>query len=177
MEREDVRDLKPLIEIRDMEIDDLPAVFHLGEKVFTAEVPNLYRTWDEYEVTGLFHTESDLCLVAEDRQTGNLAGFAMGTTVSKPRSAWTYGYVVWMAVDPRYQKRRVGERLVNRLVQRMADEGVRIVMVDTDADNEAALRFFRSLGFEQPRAHVYLSMNLDELRERRRRRRDHHEAR
>jgi len=167
------REPRPSIEIREMEIDDVAAVYHLGERVFTAEVPNLYRTWDEYEVTGLFHTESDLCLVAEDRRTGTMAGFAMGTTVSKPRSAWTYGYLVWMAVDPRYQKRRVGERLVQRLAERMADHGVRILMVDTDANNDAALRFFASLGFEQPRPHVFLSMNLDELRERRKRRKIH----
>ena len=37
---------KPEISIREMTIDDLAEVFHLGERVFTAsQVPNLYRTW------------------------------------------------------------------------------------------------------------------------------------
>ena len=32
--------------IREMEIDDLSAVYHLGEKLFTSdEFPILYRTW------------------------------------------------------------------------------------------------------------------------------------
>ena len=35
---------RPSVEIREMEIDDLPEVFHLGERVFTSEIPNLYRT-------------------------------------------------------------------------------------------------------------------------------------
>ena len=52
--------------IRQMEIDDLADVFHLGEKLFTArEVPNLYRTWDEYEVVNLFQSDPEFCLVAE----------------------------------------------------------------------------------------------------------------
>jgi hypothetical protein len=39
---------KPVVSVRQMEIDDLAAVFHLGERLFTArEAPNLYRTWDE----------------------------------------------------------------------------------------------------------------------------------
>ena len=74
------------VEIRQMEIDDLPEVFHLGEKLFTSEdAPNLYRTWDEYEVTGLFHNETELCLVAEANR--RIIGFAMGTTITKTRSA------------------------------------------------------------------------------------------
>ncbi len=165
----EARQARPSVEIREMEIDDLPAVYHLGERVFTSEVPNLYRTWDEYEVTGAFNSEPELCLVAEDRATGEVVGFAMGTTVSKPRSAWTYGYLTWMAVAPEYQKRGVGERLVQRLAARMADQGVRILMVDTEARNEEALQFFEGLGFDQPRPHVYLSLNLNRLRRRRRR--------
>ncbi len=160
---------RPSVEIREMEIDDLPEVFHLGERVFTSDVPNLYRTWDEYEVTGMFNTDPELCLVAEERAAGRVVGFAMGTTVSKPRSAWTYGYLVWMAVAPEFQRWGVGERLVRRLAGLMADRGVRILMVDTEARNEKALEFFRGLGFEHPRPHVFLSLNLDPLRRRRKR--------
>ena len=43
-----------------MEVDDLAPVFHLGEKLFTAsKVPNLYRTWDEFEVVGLFQSDKE----------------------------------------------------------------------------------------------------------------------
>lgn len=38
------RNQAPHLEIRQMEIDDLAAVFHLGERLFTSQrVPNLYR--------------------------------------------------------------------------------------------------------------------------------------
>jgi len=69
------------VEIREMEIDDLAPVFHLGERLFTSKkVPTLYRTWDEYEVTNIFQTEPEFCLVAEidDRPIG----FALDTTIT-----------------------------------------------------------------------------------------------
>jgi hypothetical protein len=52
--------------IREMEIDDFPEVFHIGEEVFTVEYSqSLYRTWDEFEITTLFNSDTELCLVAE----------------------------------------------------------------------------------------------------------------
>ena len=84
--------------IREMEIDDLAPVFHLGEKVFTSrEVPNLYRTWDEYEVVTLFQSEPEFCLVAEIG--AHLVGFALGTTISKTQSAWKYGHLIWLGMS------------------------------------------------------------------------------
>lgn len=157
---------RPDLSIRDMEIDDLAPVFHLGERSFTSDIPNLYRMWDEYEVTGLFTTEPNLCLVAEDERRGAVAGFALGTTVTKSRSPWKYGYLVWMAVDEPYRRLGIGQRLLRRLADRMVKEGVRILLVDTAADNEDALGFFRREGFEHPREHLYLSLNLDARRKR-----------
>lgn len=142
-----------------MELDDLPTVFHLGEKLFTASrVPNLYRTWDEFEVVELFQGDSQYCVVAEAE--GEIVGFALGTTISKARSAWKYGYLVWLGVDPRYQRYRVGKKLFRHLKNLMVEEGVRILLVDTEADNQSALSFFRQLGFGNPEEHIYLSLNL-----------------
>lgn len=150
------------IEIRQMEIDDLPAVFHLGESLFTSdESPNLYRTWDEFEVTGLFHNETEFCLVAEmDEEV--VVGFALGTTITKTRSAWKYGHLVWLGIAEEYQGCGIAEKLFNQFLELMLKEGVRILMVDTEADNKPALEFFRSVGFGKSEEHVYMSLNLDE---------------
>jgi|YNPNPStandDraft_1061719.scaffolds.fasta_scaffold99989_2 ribosomal protein S18 acetylase RimI-like enzyme len=153
------------ISIRPMEIDDLAQVFHLGERLFTAEdVPNLYRTWDEHEVVDLFHSDPELCLVAEEGE--RIVGFAMGTTVTKSRSAWKYGHLVWLGVDPEYQGTGVAEKLFHALLELMLEDGVRILIVDTEADNYAAIKFFRKMGFSHPQEHIYLAMNLDNLRQR-----------
>lgn len=148
-----------------MELDDLPAVFHLGEELFTArDVPVLYRTWDEYEVTNFFQSDPDFCLVAEAEDDERLLGFALGTTIEKSGSAWKYGHLVWLGVCPDCQRTGVGERLFNRIVDRMVHNGVRILLVDTEADNLHALEFFRKMGFGNPSEHVFLTRNLDERR-------------
>ncbi|MEJ5375232.1 MAG: GNAT family N-acetyltransferase [bacterium] len=153
------------ISVRPMEIDDLAQVFHLGEALFTAEeVPNLYRTWDEHEVIDLFHSDPELCLVAEEGD--RMVGFAMGTTVTKSRSAWKYGHLVWLGVAPEFHGTGVAEKLFNALLDLMLESGVRILVVDTEADNKQALRFFKKMGFSHPQEHIYLAMNLDNMRQR-----------
>ena len=156
------------LEIREMEIDDIPAVFHLGEQIFTSEtVPTLYRTWDEFEVTSLFNTDPEFCLVAEvDDMT---VGFILGTTVTKTQSAWKYGYIVWLGVVPEWQRERLGSRLFDKLAEKMIEDGVRIFLVDTEASNEPALKFFKKKGFGNPEEQIYLTLNVKTYQEKPRR--------
>ncbi|MCF7953315.1 MAG: GNAT family N-acetyltransferase [Spirochaetales bacterium] len=147
------------IDIREAGIDDLPAVFHLGEKVFTSQdYSNLYRTWDEYEVTTYFNQESENFFVAVHNE--HIVGFAMGTTIEKSRSAWSYGHLVWLGIEPEYARSGVGSMLFDHFKLRMKKIGIRMMMVDTQADNTAAIDFFRKKGFENPTDHVYFTMKL-----------------
>lgn len=147
------------IEIRTATIDDLAAIFHLGEKVFTSqEFSNLYRTWDEYEVTHLFNSEAEYVLVAE--ADGQVVGFAMGTVIEKARSAWNYGHLLWLGVDPDYARQGIASLLFDRFREIMEAAGIRMLMVDTQADNTPAVKFFQRKGFENPTDHVYMSLNL-----------------
>ncbi|MCE5241851.1 MAG: GNAT family N-acetyltransferase [Syntrophobacteraceae bacterium] len=146
--------------IRQMEIDDIAAVFHLGEKLFTArEVPNLYRTWDEYEVLSLFQGDAEFCLVAE--MDDQLVGFSLGTTVIKNHCAWKYGYLVWMGIDQDYHGMGIASKLFHRFRDIMLEDGVRMLLVDSEADNLPALNFFGKMGFGSPQEHIYLALNLD----------------
>lgn len=148
------------ITIRPATIDDLGGIFHLGEKVFTADnLSNLYRTWDEYEVTGLFHSEGEHVLVAEIE--GRVAGFAMGTVIEKARTAWNYGHLLWLGVDPDCARLGIASKLFDRFRDLMEEAGARIMMVDTQADNEPAIRFFQRQGFVNPTDHVYMTLNLE----------------
>jgi len=150
---------RPIIKIRQMEIDDVAAVFHLGEKLYQAEkTPNLYRTWDEYEVIDFYQSDPEFCLVAESDNA--LVGFALGTTITKSHSAWKYGHLVWLSVDPAWQRLGVAEKLFIRFKDLMLEDGVRMLIVDTEAENLPALHFFRKMGFGNPQEHIYLSLNL-----------------
>ena len=147
------------IEIRPMTIDDLAPVFHLGEKLFTPDRwPALYRTWDEYEVVAFFEGDSDTCFVAEHE--GKVVGFALGNVIEKRRSAWKYGYIVWLGVDPEMGRHGIGSMLFDAMRDKFIELGVRMILVDTDANNTHAIRFFKKTGFDHENKHVYLSMNL-----------------
>ena len=156
---------KSTVVVRQMEIDDLADVFHLGEKIFTArEVPNLYRTWDEYEIITLFQSDSEFCLVAE--LDDKIVGFALGTTIEKTQSAWKYGQLVWLGTEPGLQRRGIAQKLFKHMRDLMLDDGVRMLLTDTEADNLPALHFFRKMGFGHPQQHIYLTLNLsDQLKQ------------
>jgi len=101
--------------IRDMAIDDLAPIYHLGEELFTSDLyPYLYRTWDEWEVIGLYNTDPEYCLVAEIEE--QVAGFVLGTVISK--ASWIYGYIIWLGVNAKFQRRGVADRLVDKIVER-----------------------------------------------------------
>ncbi|MEH2173595.1 GNAT family N-acetyltransferase [Nostoc sp.] len=145
------------IYVRELGIDDIALVYHLGEGLFTSDLyPYLYRTWDEWEVIGLYNTDPEYCLVAEI--DGELAGFVLGTIITK--ASWTYGYILWLGVSPKYQRRGVADKLVDKVVARMIEDGARFMLVDTDPTNTSALKFFNRKGFGNIRQHIFLSMNL-----------------
>jgi len=86
-------------------------------------------------------------------------------------SAWTYGYLLWLGVDTDVARKGIAARLFGAMTDLFIKLGARMIMVDTDAENEPALSFFRSQGFGQETPHLFLSRNLthdpDYLRHRR----------
>ena len=150
----------PPVEIREMQLRDVAEVFELGQKLFTAEEwPSLYRSWDDHELAQLFSTEAETCLVAV--ADAKLVGFALGRVMEKPRSAWRYGWLLWLGVDRRFKRSGVATRLVHQLRGLFIERDARIMLVDTAAKNHSALAFFRRKGFGREIRHVYLSQNLE----------------
>lgn len=147
------------LEIREIELEDIPIIYQLGEDVFTSDRwPQLHRTWDEYEVVEAFMHDRETSLVAT--LDGQVVGFALGVLISKRNSSWIYGYLEWLAVDPEVGRRGVAKHLLKELRALFIEAGARMLLVDTHAENEHALKFFRKQGFGSEEEHVYLSLNL-----------------
>ena len=148
------------VTIRAMDIDDLSAVYRLGESLFTSEeYPILYRTWDPFEVTGMFTSDPEYCLVAE--VDDKVVGFVLATTVVKEGTAWKrYGYLNWIGISDGFQRARLGYRLYRKLEETFREDGVRMVIADTVVENERAIGFFRRLGFTVSGGHVWLSKTM-----------------
>lgn len=159
-----MKEKKLKIEVREMEIEDIPAIFALGEKLFTAEKwSNLYRTWDEYELLERYISDREFCFIAEDEQ-GKLVGFIVGSVIEKRRSAWIYGYINWIGVDIDCKNLGIGKKLLDKLTSVFIENGVRLMLMDTEAENSDALRFFRKNGFGNEVEHIYLFKNLTEYK-------------
>lgn len=150
---------KKNISIRNMEIEDLYSVYILGEQIFTAKSINLFNFWDEDVVLQSYQSDSDLCLVATVSEGGDerVVGFSFGTTIEKPRSSWKYGYLVWTGCSPDYQGLGLASQLYKVMQELFLLKKVRMLMIDTQENNEAALKFFRKLGFGHDEKHLYLS--------------------
>lgn len=147
------------VKVRNLTIDDLAPVYHLGEKIFTLQsFPNLYRVWDEYEVVNFYTNDPESSFVAEI--DGNIAGFILSYIVNK--SPKKYGYLVWMCVDPEFESKGLASKLFDEFKKYMLENDVKVLLVDTEADNKKALRFFMKKGFAKPNEQIYLTLNLDE---------------
>ena len=146
-----------LVNIRQMEVDDISPVYHLGEALFTSEkLPILYRTWDPSEVTEHFSADLEYCMVAEADE--KIVGFVLATTIDKEGTAWKkYGYLSWIGVDRAFQRTNLGNRLYRRLEDKMKEDGARMILCDTEANNKGAISFFKEMGFTKRRQHVWLA--------------------
>ncbi|MCX6012454.1 MAG: GNAT family N-acetyltransferase [Chloroflexi bacterium] len=148
------------VEIRQMDIDDLASVYHLGEDLFTSEeLPLLYRTWEPYEVTSYFGNNPNYCLVAES--DNKIVGFVLGTTIEKEGTAWKkYGYLSWIGVAIDFQRTHLGQRLYRRVETLLKGEGSRMMIADTQGDNHHAKAFLEAMGFSVASKHLWLTKTL-----------------
>jgi len=114
---------------------------------------NLYTMWDEYEIMDLYQADTDFCIAAVDA-TQKLVGFALGTTIEK-HSKSTYGYLRWLAVSHEYQRFGVGRHLYECFEELVVAAGAKVVIIDTQADNTPAIKFFKRMGFGNAEDHLY----------------------
>jgi ribosomal protein S18 acetylase RimI-like enzyme len=150
---------KKHITVRNMEIKDLSSVYDLGNIIFTSNHSNIWNFWDEDAVMHNYINDPEFCIVATAKigsEAEKVVGFAFGTTIEKPKSSWKYGYLIWTGCDPNYQGLGLASQLYNTMVELFAIEKVRMLMIDTQVNNEAAIKFFRKLGFGHDEKHVYL---------------------
>jgi ribosomal protein S18 acetylase RimI-like enzyme len=159
------------IRFRQMELRDAAAVFHLGESVFHSEsFPQLYRTWDAFEVTEMLATSDETCLVAEEIDpsaaasseapvASKIVGFVFGHITEKRKREQSSGMLGWVAVAPSHQRRNIGTVLVHKLLTILLEEGIKLVIADTPMENVPAIRFLQRMGFGSPVSHVRFRSN------------------
>jgi len=132
--------------------------FRLGDYIYIKKI------WQE---TGLEQTEtesldalakqlawdSELVLIAEDE--GKAVGVIVGTIDG------SRGYFYRLAVDPQYQGKGYGRKLVEALEKRFREKGVSRIFIMVNQDNTKVLPFYNALGYEI-KNYFTLSKKIDE---------------
>lgn len=107
-------------------------------------------------MTDAFETDTEYALVAE--VNGEVAGFALGTTLDKLlklQQHAQYGYLIWLAVSPTFQRLRIGHKLYHAFKEKVLARRIYTILVDTQADNTQAIAFFKNLGFTETEKFFY----------------------
>lgn len=124
------------ITLRDARRDDLEALLAIQ-----AASPGA-APWSAADYESLLSAEGTLCLLVEDEEDEGI-GFVLARVVADEME------ILNLAVRPAQRRRGLGRRLVAEALGRGRARGARKCWLEVRASNQAALKFYRALGFEE----------------------------
>lgn len=110
-------------------------------------------SWSAEFLAGLLSDPTILCHVIEEQ--GLPVGLVLAQTVAGESEILT------LAIDPDHRRCGLGRRLMALVSDQLARQGVEILFLEVSELNEAAIRLYRSQGFEVMgrRKHYYATAN------------------
>jgi ribosomal protein S18 acetylase RimI-like enzyme len=123
----------PDVTVRPVRPDDLLKLVAIDAAAFAPLWRNTKEAFEEYR------TQCNEFCVAE--LEGTVAGYYCLSVVGH------HGHITRIAVQPRYQGRRIGVRLLSEAIAALAEDGVFGITLNTQQDNERALRLYKWFGF------------------------------
>lgn len=119
-------------EIEPARAEDAPALAQLVSRALTV-------SWSEEALRQTL--EQHICRALAAREGAQVCGFVLGRRVVDEVQ------ITLFAVDPRWQGRGLGRRLLGDYLERSRDEGARMATLEVRSSNEAALSLYRDFGF------------------------------
>ena len=120
--------------LRDGISTDRPAIERIARRSFD-------RVYAFFAIRGARHAWP--LLIWED--DGAIAGFLEGRLFDGQPPI---GYVYFVAVDPEHRRHHMGRWLVEESLRRFESRGATRVFAAVPGDNEASMRLFKALGFQ-----------------------------
>jgi ribosomal protein S18 acetylase RimI-like enzyme len=133
------------INIRLMKVEDFEAVVAIDEKI----VRSSRRDYYEVKFEKLFRSRDYLpaSLVAE-KEDGTLVGFVMGELYIGEYGIFQEEATLdTIGVDPDYQHKGIGKRLIDEFVDHLRDVGVKKIYTLVDWNDSRLIQFFSSNQF------------------------------
>ena len=133
------------IKIRLMKGDDVDAVVRIDEKVFKASRPEYYRLKFEKLVQSKDYLPTSLVAEEED---GTVVGFVMGELyIGEYGISQEKATLDTIGVDPDYQHKGIGERLMNEFMDHLRTLGVQKINTLVDWNDSKLIHFFSANQF------------------------------
>jgi ribosomal-protein-alanine N-acetyltransferase len=138
------------VDVRKMKTSDLPQVMLIELATFT-------MPWGEATFRGLLRRRDSDLWVAEDR--GNIAGYAVFWAVMDQ------GELGNVAVDEVFRGQGVGSKLIQAVLERAVERGVREIFLEVRKSNVRAQDLYKTFGFSEAgrRKNYYLEPLEDAL--------------
>ena len=129
--------MTPPLDIVEAGALDLDKVMIVMNKAFD---PRHGEAWTAAQCAGILSLPGSLLLIASAGE--RTLGFALARSVADE------GELLLIAVCPARQRRGTGERLVRKIIEHLAGNGVKKLHLEMRTDNPA-LAFYNHLGFRQ----------------------------
>lgn len=140
--------------IRPMKLEDYDAVLALWER---AGLPYEPHGRDSFSaISRQLQSLGHLMFVAE--ADGQIIGTVFGSHDGRK------GWINRLAIDPRYRRQGLAQRLIEEAENALACEGLTIVAALVEAPNKPSLKLFRKLDYEERRDIVYFRKFLRDRR-------------
>ncbi len=149
---------KNTIKIRLMEDEDFNAVVRIDEQVLKVSRPEYY----EQKFERLFKSGEYLptSLVAQD-ENQTIVGFIMGELYIGEYGISREGAAIdTVGVDPHYQRRGIGEKLMNEFLDHLKQLGVKKVNTLVDKNDTRMMLYFDSNNFSPSKAVINLERSI-----------------
>jgi len=149
---------KATIKIRLMQADDFDAVVGIDEKVLKTS----RRRYYELKFEKLFQSKDYLptSLVAE-KKDGTVLGFVMGELYMGEYGIFQEQATLdTIGVDPDYQHKGIGERLINEFLDHLRALGVQKINTLVDSNDFKLMHFFSANKFSPSKTIINLERTL-----------------
>ena len=146
------------IQIRLMTTDDFDAVVKIDEKILKAPRLKYY----EMKFDKLFKSKEFLptSLVAE-LEDGTVVGFVMGELYIGEYGISEVGATLdTIGVDPDYQRKGIGEQLIDEFMNHLRDLGVKRINTLVDRNDAKLIHFFSANQFSPAESIISLERSL-----------------
>lgn len=155
------------VKIRPMERDDINALLAVYSKIREEKLPGVKRSRLSYRGDMTFDEVAstnpggplDLSCVAEI--DGEVVGFIWGQLAFAGIPVDEVGIIRVLIIDPDYQKQGIATKLVDAMVKRCHDRGVKTLRAVIDERHWELQNYFQKLGFQRSELLIYTKTAKD----------------